>query len=296
MVGHIEDEYRKFSELKRDEILKLMDWCLRQPHLPNLTELEIVIFFHSCYNSVVMTQLRIDAAFTIRTHCPEFFANRDVLGKDVVAQMSLLLYTPLPGLTPDGYKSIFARWMDSDPSKFVFGDALKLFTMVSDMCIMDEGTVNGYMIVMDMSGVTFGHLAKLGISTLKKYMLFVQEGLPVRLKGLHFVNTVSFMDKVLALMRPFMKRELLDVLELHSTVESLRKHVFPEQLPNEYGGKAGTFDELREKTYNQIKENRDFFLREESERRVNEKLRPGKPKGAGDLFGMEGNFKKLEFD
>lgn len=69
--------------------------------------------------------------------------------------------------------------------------------------------------------------------------------MPVRLKGLHYINAVSFMDKILALMRPFMKKELLDVLELHSTVESFSKNVFSDQLPNEYGGKAGTFNELR---------------------------------------------------
>lgn len=69
--------------------------------------------------------------------------------------------------------------------------------------------------------------------------------MPVRLKGLHYINTVSFMDKILALMRPFMKKELIDVLHLHSTVESFSKNVFADQLPNEYGGKAGTFNELR---------------------------------------------------
>lgn len=69
--------------------------------------------------------------------------------------------------------------------------------------------------------------------------------MPVRLKGLHYINTVSFMDKILALMRPFMKKELMDVLELHSSVDSFLKNVNREQLPNEYGGKAGTFNELR---------------------------------------------------
>lgn len=69
--------------------------------------------------------------------------------------------------------------------------------------------------------------------------------MPVRLKGLHYINTVSFMDKILALMRPFMKKELIDVLHLHSTVESFSKNVSTDQLPNEYGGKAGTFNELR---------------------------------------------------
>lgn len=46
--------------------------------------------------------------------------------------------------------------------------------MVTDMCVMDEGTAKGYIIVADMKGVVFGHLAKLGILTLKKFMLYLQ--------------------------------------------------------------------------------------------------------------------------
>lgn len=37
MVADIENEYKKFPELKKEEVLKLMEWCKRQPHLPNLT-------------------------------------------------------------------------------------------------------------------------------------------------------------------------------------------------------------------------------------------------------------------
>lgn len=42
------------------------------------------------------------------------------------------------------------------------------------MCIMEEGTAKGYIIVADMSGVVFGHLAKLGILTMKKFMFYLQ--------------------------------------------------------------------------------------------------------------------------
>lgn len=34
----VEDQYKKFPTLKRDEVKKLMDWCQKQAHLPkNIT-------------------------------------------------------------------------------------------------------------------------------------------------------------------------------------------------------------------------------------------------------------------
>lgn len=78
----------------------------------------------------------------------------------------------------------------------------------------------------------------------------LQEALPVRLKGLHFVNTPSWMDKVLALMRPFMKKELMDVMQLHNTTDSfVGKHIDRKFMPNEYGGEAGSLKELQSKCF-----------------------------------------------
>lgn len=37
--------------------------------------------------------------------------------------------------------------------------------------------------------------------------------MPVRIKGFHFINIVPFMDKLMSIIRPFMKKELLDVVK-----------------------------------------------------------------------------------
>lgn len=124
----------------------------------------------------------------------------------------------------------------------------------------------------------------------------IQEALPVRLRAFHFINTVPFMDKVMALMKPFMKKELMDAMHLHATMDTFEKHVPISMMPNEYGGSAGTIKELQDGVYGQLMANGPFFVEEEATRRVNEQLRPGNPKTESDLFGTDGNFKQLQFD
>ncbi|XP_031637357.1 alpha-tocopherol transfer protein-like [Contarinia nasturtii] len=291
-----EDQYKKFPQLDRDEVLKLQDWHEKQPHLPNITELDAIIFLHACNYSVEKAKICMDTYYTIRTHCPEFFGQRDVNGHDITAQMNILAVAPLEGLTHEGYRAILCKLTDFDASKYNYVDSAKLFSMVADLLLAQDGIAEGHAIIIDMEGSTLSHLAKVNILAMKKFMFYIQEALPVRLRAFHFINTVPFMDKVLALMKPFMKKELLDAMHLHSSLDTfVDKHVPKMILPSEYGGSAGTLKEFTEKTYKELRANPEFFVNEEKNR-VDEKLRPGKPKTESDLFGTDGNFKQLQFD
>jgi hypothetical protein len=44
--------------------------------------------------------------------------------------------------------------------------------------------------------------------------VLLQEGLPVRLKGIHVLNTQSIVDKIMILVKPFMKKELLSMVNI----------------------------------------------------------------------------------
>ena len=46
--------------------------------------------------------------------------------------------------------------------------------MASDLWLMEEGIADGYMLVVDMEGIVFGHLARLGLMTMKKFMFYLQ--------------------------------------------------------------------------------------------------------------------------
>lgn len=65
------------------------------------------------------------------------------------------------------------------------------------------------------------------------------------MRGIYFVNAGPFMEKILALMKPFMKKELMDILQVHNDLNSIYKLIPQSIWPIELGGAGGSEEELR---------------------------------------------------
>lgn len=97
-----EVEYEKNSDIKQEDIAKLQEWMEKQPHLPKLSgnyfvsqyqffsilssiiyfsELELIVFYHSCESGMELTKQTIDLNFTMRTHWNDFFTDFDPKSK-----------------------------------------------------------------------------------------------------------------------------------------------------------------------------------------------------------------------
>jgi len=292
-----EEELKRNPELKEADVQMLREWCEKQPHLPNISDSELALFLHSNYYRLEPTKTTIDTFFTVRSHVPEFFCNRDLINnKELNKASQVVTQQILEGSTKDDYKIIFGRLLDSEPSHFVYNDAMKLLNMVIDLWLYTEGTSSGHVILFDMKNVSFGHVGRLSPMALKKFLYYLQDGLPVRLKGFHFMNASPVIDVILNMMKPFMKKQLMDMFHMHTTNDTLEKFIPLEVLPNEAGGQAGPIQELHDKNIKNLENHVAWFQEEEANHRVNEALRPGKAKTATDLFGVEGSFKKLEID
>lgn len=78
----VEILYGKCPALKREYVKQIHEWLSRQPHLPQITDLEIACFLRASNYSIENAKYRIDNYYTCRTHVTSF-SGRDILGDDV---------------------------------------------------------------------------------------------------------------------------------------------------------------------------------------------------------------------
>ncbi|XP_045453970.1 uncharacterized protein LOC123663324 [Melitaea cinxia] len=293
----VEKEYEKNSDISPEDIRKLREWLKTQPHMPEeyITDLDLILLFFCCEKSAEVSKQVLDLHYTLRTHINAWFLNR-VADEKIIQCMNLVLVTPLPTFTADGYKVIYGRLLDADPKNFNFSDVVRLVGMVFDLYQYAEGTWPGLVAVIDMDFASMGHIARIDLSTLKQLVIFHQECMFTRLKEVHFVNAPYFMDRLMSLVRLFAKKSLLDMIKIHERgSESIYEYVPKSAFPKELGGNYKDNITLRDEMIQHLKDNKQYF-EEEGRKRVNESLRLNGKTNVEDLFGTQGSFKKLEID
>lgn len=114
------------------------------------------------------------------------------------------------------------------------------------MLYEDSELSNGEISVGDMKGFSLKHMLKAlkCMSIMSMHLKYVQEALPAKIRQSHFVNCPAVFYRLFSIMKPFLKQELLDTIKFHVSFESLYDHIPRELLPIEYGGTAGSLDDL----------------------------------------------------
>ncbi|XP_053600408.1 clavesin-1-like [Plodia interpunctella] len=292
----VQKEYEKNSNINPKDIQSIREWLLQQPHLPhNISELEVILAYHSCECELELTKRVIDLNYTLRTMF-SFYSNRDI-NKSLEVALNTWLITPLSTPTSKGHRAIYCQLLDEDPSKSVYSVVVRAFMMVMDLWQYEEGTAPGTVLIVNMSKVSLAHVANIDVNVAQEFFYFLQEAMFIRLMEFHFINAPTFVDKLLNMIKPLMKMETYNLLKAHTVGStSLEQYIPLDALPIEAGGKNKHSHDLRDDIWNKIKENKKFY-QEESLKRVNESRRPEGPKTISSIFpGVDENFKNLNID
>lgn len=80
----------------------------------------------------------------------------------------------LPKQTEEGYHVLVYRLSEYDYSKLNFADAVRVFCMVNDIKLSEDGLSEGYIVIFDMKGCSLGHLTRVTLPALRAFMVYIQ--------------------------------------------------------------------------------------------------------------------------
>ncbi|XP_026493157.1 alpha-tocopherol transfer protein-like [Vanessa tameamea] len=280
-------------------LVPIKDWLSKQPHLPNDVE-DVLLrrFYTSCGQSMERVKRTIDLFFTMRSTAPELFLQRDPWSSEIRRAFEVTDMLPLPNKTKENYKIFIYRLNNPDYDLFNFIDAVKTFFMLADTRLTEEDDIpSGEIPIFDSANITLKFIGKINLSVLRKYMLYTQEAIPIRLKQVHVINTPAYIGKLFALCKPFLKTEVAKLIKFHEpNSDTLYQDVPQDLLPTEYGGKAGSIDQIKRYWIKRVEAKRDWFLANDKNWALDEGLRPNDSHNENQVKDLPGSFRSLAFD
>lgn len=252
-------------EKSPEEINKLVvhfkEWILSQGNLPkDLDDTVIRRFLHSCYYETEAARKTVELFFSIRAASPELFIFRD---PDTPQMQKAFKIVNLAQYTLSGNKNVW-MWQLNDPGldNFDYTQDVRLFFLSLDAWLINNDHYSDTdIVVLDVKDISLKFITKFNVSLAKKLSKFQEEAMPIRLKGVHVINTPPFIDKLFNLMKPFLKQQIIDMIHFHTpNSETLYKYINKEDLPVDYGGFQPSMSEFMNRTISAIEAKKHIIM------------------------------------
>lgn len=281
------------------DLQSIKDWIAKQPHLNARTDDQwLVAFLRGCKFSLERTKEKLDLYYSLRTTAPELFRikHTDPIFDDILSLGVVVILPKPPGR--DAPQTSIIRPAKYDTNKYHILDIMSATNVLMRIVLNedDNATVAGGQSILDLEGVTMAHFMQMTPVTMKKMVVLGQDASPMRMKGTHYLNTPPGFETVFNAIKALLNEKNRSRLYVHNkNYDELYKFIPKEVLPAEYGGTAGTVEEITEHWRNKVKEY-SSWLDDDFKYGTDESKRVGKPKTAEDMFGVEGSFRQLQVD
>jgi len=288
----LETERKRYSQLRVEDIEALQEWIRSQPHLPTIFDVQVAHFLHASYYDVEVAKNTIDHYFTYKTTMTEFFTDWDPLSQRMADYVNRVLYAAfLPKTSPAACQLILLKLRDPAVDAYSFHLSVKWLLMSVTAQLLRDGQQSEYKIVYDADGYTMSHVMRNPLSSVRHYLDFGQKASAIRVVEIHFVNSSTVVKKLISIVKPFMNKHIVKMLNFHTSADAFFKALPQEQVPSDYGGSAPSLDTLHAENTKRVEEMREALLAH-NEQRTDESKRVGKKK----KVKVEEDFKKLEID
>lgn len=183
----------------------------------------------------------------MRKKCPKLFKNRDVSSEVFQETREVCQVFPMPKVTSEGYEIVVFRLKDKNPRNFVAKNVLRSnVTMLDAKFLTDSEVIKGSIGVIDLTGFTFRHFVKAFscFSLQNTYGKFVHQAAPWKPIRFHAIHCPAILKRMISFVGPRVRSDYMEIANFHDDFEINDEAIPKEFLPNEFGGTAGSIDDI----------------------------------------------------
>ncbi|CAH1111790.1 unnamed protein product [Psylliodes chrysocephalus] len=256
----------KEGRTTQSNIEEIKQWLSFKPNFPEMSEEQICLFLIACNNDLEQVKITIENFFKQKSSSPELFMSRDIDTKENKFTHEVATMAVFPKRTKENYIIGLGCLKDTTYYNFCIEPQIKnAFTLIS--AYLYDNPPDGLIFIIDIKGVGIMHLTRLKLGPLKKFFAYLQEALPTQLRKVHILNATYIFEKILAISKPFMKKELYDLIITHPPETNMQdffeNHIPASCMPCTFGGELKSLEEMSEDTKEFIRSLKDFLEAEE---------------------------------
>ncbi|KAJ3661392.1 hypothetical protein Zmor_005788 [Zophobas morio] len=279
-----------------EDVRKIKKWIKKQPHLPEvMADKKIENFLILNKGSVEKSKEKIENYYAVRSQLPEVFDKIHPKLSYMENVKASVFYVPLPKLTKEHYRVCFYKTRDIHLAENVeMINFVRLVVNIQEIRMIEDVTY-GDMFVFDGKDVTLRFMLKATPMILYKMLTVIyKQVFSNRLKAVYIINAPPYTEKLIDILKSILIPKLMERIHICENSDILFEKIGKEVLPVDYGGEEKSLKELQEMLYQKFNDSEDYFTQLDT-LRINDDLKPQKLKN-DEMFGLSGNFKKLEID
>lgn len=206
------EQLHEEPERIKENLDAFREWIQKSPHLKARTDDQfLVTFLRGCKYSLERAKQKFDMFYTLRFHMPEMMEGRDPQDEKLAAIIKLGVVLPLPETeNPSSPRLMLMRVGAYDANKFTVQETMKVSTMINDILMIEDDNfvISGQIGVIDLADVTLAHFMQMQPALVKKMTMFMQDGSPIRQKGLHYINAPKGFEQLFNMFKSFMNEKM----------------------------------------------------------------------------------------
>ncbi|KAJ3646763.1 hypothetical protein Zmor_024336 [Zophobas morio] len=283
-------------DLFNEDVGKIKEWIKKQQHFPEVTADEkIKNFLILNKGSVEKSKEKIENYYTIRSHLPEIFDNIHPKLSFMETVKASIYFVPLPKLTKEIYRVFFYKVRDPHLTEtFEPVHGIRLLVNIQEIRMIEDVTY-GDVFILDGKNTPFRPILKVTPMVIYKALVAIyKQVFSNRLKAVYVINIPPYVENFFILLKGVLKPKLMERIHFCENSDVLIEKIGKEILPVDYGGEEKSLEELQEMLYQKFKEREDYFTQLD-ELRINDDLKRQRLKH-DEMFGLAGNFRKLDID